>query len=336
VDNTFVSSWFPVLKPSFHTGHVKHKHWIHWPWKKGMSEHLLKDTCIEVQDEQKKVPSYFILFLRLTFETRHFISIPEVLFCAQPVQPIIPTFGFSLPHEICVLKKDLDRKEMFSRFLTRGLFPPSSLFSSWFLHSFTPSLRVIRGGEKGEKEGRHGGGLGSLSLSSPTKECVGKERSNLEVLKMLQERAKHGWCAIVGLDIEHYEPGHIVGILNVEEKHIAPNGYLHGGTIVSLADTVCGFGCFAAIDSSKEAFATIELKTNFISTVRDGSKIRCIATATHLGKKTHIWDAKIETDSDSDSDGGKTKTKTLALFRCTEMILPRGKTMKPMRIPKMA
>eukprot|EP01028_Stygiella_incarcerata_P003089 TRINITY_DN1585_c0_g1_i1.p1 TRINITY_DN1585_c0_g1~~TRINITY_DN1585_c0_g1_i1.p1 ORF type:complete len:215 (+),score=48.69 TRINITY_DN1585_c0_g1_i1:98-742(+) len=213
---------------------------------------------------------------------------------------------------------------MISRLLAGSFFSgSSSLISSTLPHSLRWSH--LNGKELG---------LGLFSseenANNPDKSAVGKEKGNLEVLKMLRERAKHGWCATVGLDIESYEPGHIVGILDVEKKHIAPNGYLHGGTIVSLADTVCGFGCFAAIDASKEAFTTIELKTNFISTVRDGTKIRCVATAAHLGKKTHIWDAKIETNVD---DGGG-KSKTLAIFRCTEMILPRGKAMKPMKIPK--
>ena len=27
------------------------------------------------------------------------------------------------------------------------------------------------------------------------------------------------------------------------EKHLAPNGYLHAGAVVALADTACGYGC---------------------------------------------------------------------------------------------
>ena len=30
--------------------------------------------------------------------------------------------------------------------------------------------------------------------------------------------------------------------LDVEQKHIAPNGYLHAGAVVGLADSACGYG----------------------------------------------------------------------------------------------
>ena len=30
--------------------------------------------------------------------------------------------------------------------------------------------------------------------------------------------------------------------MDVREKHLAPNGYLHAGAVVGLADTACGYG----------------------------------------------------------------------------------------------
>jgi 1,4-dihydroxy-2-naphthoyl-CoA hydrolase len=91
---------------------------------------------------------------------------------------------------------------------------------------------------------------------------------------------------------------------------MAPNGYLHAGAIVSLADTVCGYGCVASLPDGMTNFTTIELKTNFISAVR-GDVMRCEGRMVHGGRTTQVWDATV-----SDEDGSR-----VALFRCTQLLL---------------
>jgi acyl-coenzyme A thioesterase PaaI-like protein len=58
--------------------------------------------------------------------------------------------------------------------------------------------------------------------------------------------------------------------LNVERKHLAINGYLHTGTIVTFADISAGNGCMANLPFRAAGLTTIELKCNLISTVRSG------------------------------------------------------------------
>lgn len=97
----------------------------------------------------------------------------------------------------------------------------------------------------------------------------------------------------------------------IQPHHLAPNGYLHAGTIVTLADTTCGYGCFETLPSGAENFTTIELKSNFFGTVREGA-IACVATLAHGGRTTQVWDATV-----SDESTGK----TIAAFRCTQLLL---------------
>ncbi|MDE2427581.1 MAG: PaaI family thioesterase [Burkholderiales bacterium] len=118
-----------------------------------------------------------------------------------------------------------------------------------------------------------------------------------------------------------YLPGHLgVRILSVAngEAHaeldiepylLAPNGYLHAGTVVALADTACGYGCIASLPEGAQSFTTIELKSNHLGTAREGT-ISVHATACHLGKTTQVWDAVVSYQG-----------KKIALFRCTQMIL---------------
>ena len=97
----------------------------------------------------------------------------------------------------------------------------------------------------------------------------------------------------------------------IEKHHMAPNGYLHAGTVVSLADTAAGYGCIANLPEGASSFTTVELKTNFLGTAREG-RIRCVAKPVHMGRTTQVWDAEITRNETG---------KTIALFRCTQMIL---------------
>jgi uncharacterized protein (TIGR00369 family) len=99
--------------------------------------------------------------------------------------------------------------------------------------------------------------------------------------------------------------------LAVRKALMAPNGYLHAGSVVTLADTSCGYGCVANLPEGATGFTTVELKSNHLGTALDGT-IDCVATAVHLGKTTQVWDAVV-----THRDTGK----TIALFRCTQMVL---------------
>ncbi|MGC4079676.1 MAG: PaaI family thioesterase [Rubrivivax sp.] len=99
--------------------------------------------------------------------------------------------------------------------------------------------------------------------------------------------------------------------LAVQPWLMAPNGYLHAGSIVTLADTACGYGCVAHLPEGASGFTTVELKSNHLGTARDGV-LDVVATLAHGGRTTQVWDAVV-----THRDSGR----TLALFRCTQMLL---------------
>jgi uncharacterized protein (TIGR00369 family) len=115
----------------------------------------------------------------------------------------------------------------------------------------------------------------------------------------------------LGIVVTEVGAGRLRAELQVQPFLIAPNGYLHAGSIVTLADTASGYGCIANLPEGASGFTTIELKSNHLGTARDGV-IDCVATALHLGATTHVWDAVVRR---RDTD------KVIALFRCTQLIL---------------
>ena len=116
---------------------------------------------------------------------------------------------------------------------------------------------------------------------------------------------------LLGIVIDTHERGRLTSHLDVRPDLLAPNGYLHAGTVVTLADTSCGLPTRALLPEGSSGFTTIELKSNFLGTLREG-RVTTVATNAHAGRTTQVWDAVV-----TNADTGR----TVALFRCTQSVL---------------
>ncbi|MDB5964014.1 MAG: putative thioesterase family protein [Polaromonas sp.] len=136
-------------------------------------------------------------------------------------------------------------------------------------------------------------------------------------LAFLNQRSADCLPELLGIQVVAVAQGLLRAEMPVRKTLLASNGYMHAGSIVTLADTACGYGCLAHLPEGARSFTTIELKSNHLGTALEGI-VEAEATAVHLGGATQVWDAKV-----THRDTGK----TMALFRCTQMILwPRERT----------
>jgi 1,4-dihydroxy-2-naphthoyl-CoA hydrolase len=119
----------------------------------------------------------------------------------------------------------------------------------------------------------------------------------------------------LGIEIVSVAADRAIGQLPIRRRIMAPNGFIHAGAIISLADTVCGYGTVAGLPDGAIGFTTIELKSNFISTAREGT-LSCQAIPLHQGRTTQVWDAQV-----IHLESGR----VLAEFRCTQLVLWPGK-----------
>ncbi|ESQ90773.1 thioesterase [Asticcacaulis sp. AC460] len=115
----------------------------------------------------------------------------------------------------------------------------------------------------------------------------------------------------LGIRITHVTHGELHAELPIQPQVMAPNGYLHAGTVVSLADTAAGYGCIHSLPEGAVNFTTVELKSNHLATARDGT-LEAVGKAVHMGRTTQVWDVTV-----THRDTGK----TVALFRCTQMLI---------------
>lgn len=125
------------------------------------------------------------------------------------------------------------------------------------------------------------------------------------------QNEKHGLARHLGIVATELKHGHAVMQLAVGPQVMAGNGYLHAGSVVTLADTCSGVGCMNSFPDGVENFTTIELKANFLGTCRRGV-IEAVASLLHGGRTTQVWDCAVR---DVQTD------KLIAQFRCTQMLL---------------
>ena len=130
-------------------------------------------------------------------------------------------------------------------------------------------------------------------------------------LEIANHRGDGRLPGLLGLRFTAIAEGRLDAEVDIRPELLAPNGYLHAATIVGLADTACGYACLAHLPEDAQNFTTVELKTNFLGTARQGT-IVAVARAAHLGGSTQVWDAVVTRKVDG---------RTIALFRCTQMIL---------------
>jgi uncharacterized protein (TIGR00369 family) len=134
-------------------------------------------------------------------------------------------------------------------------------------------------------------------------------------IEQLNTRGRGHLPGLIGIEFLSAESGRLTSRLTLRPELLAPNGYLHAAVMIALADTTCGYGTFTDLPDGAQNFTTIELKSNFLGTARQGG-IGCVATRVHGGRTTQVWDAEVTEEASG---------KTIALFRCTQLILyPRS------------
>ena len=132
-----------------------------------------------------------------------------------------------------------------------------------------------------------------------------------ERVRELNEFASDRHPGMVGVEVLSLEPELVTGRVPVTQPLVAGTGFLWAPVVITLADWLCAAGIGQHLPEGA-SFTTIEIKTNFLGTVREGGAILGKARPVHLGRTTQVWDVEVENEENG---------KVIALFRCTQMVL---------------
>ncbi len=122
---------------------------------------------------------------------------------------------------------------------------------------------------------------------------------------------KPHFARFIGLKITHVSPERIEATLEAREELSNRHGVLHGGAIMTIADTIGGVGTSANLPTGGGT-VTIESKTNFFAAIPVGETAKAECTPLHRGRTTMVWQTKIMR-----SDG-----RLAALVTQTQLVIP--------------
>ena len=114
----------------------------------------------------------------------------------------------------------------------------------------------------------------------------------------------------LGLALVSVTSERIEARLTVTEALCTTGRIMHGGAIMSVADTLGAIGAFRNLPDGAKATTTIESKTNFLGAARLGTTVVAETTPVHVGRRTSVWQTRLTTDG-----------KPVALVTQTQMVL---------------
>lgn len=96
----------------------------------------------------------------------------------------------------------------------------------------------------------------------------------------------------LGIELLEIGPDFLSGRMPVDHRTRQPQGILHGGASVVLAETLGSIAANLVVDRSKQSCVGQEVNANHVRAVPDGWVIGT-ARPLHLGRRSHVWDIRI-------------------------------------------
>jgi uncharacterized protein (TIGR00369 family) len=109
---------------------------------------------------------------------------------------------------------------------------------------------------------------------------------------MMKPDEQPPFADLMGMKITHVSPDKVTAEMLVTANHTNRNGVLHGGALMALADNLGGTAAVANLGPGGST-ATIESKTNFFASIREGDVAKAECTPLHRGRTTTVWQTRI-------------------------------------------
>ncbi len=123
------------------------------------------------------------------------------------------------------------------------------------------------------------------------------------------ERLSGTFPGNLGIELTEITDEHVRGRMHVDERHLHPMGYVHGGAWVAFADTVAAWGTMRHLPETR-GFTTVELKINVLASAAEGDELTAIGEPLHVGSRTQVWQVQVFRGE-----------RLAANFVCTQIVL---------------
>jgi uncharacterized protein (TIGR00369 family) len=119
------------------------------------------------------------------------------------------------------------------------------------------------------------------------------------------------YARLLQIEILEASKDGIRGSMKVRPELCTGGGILHGGAIMSLADTLGAFGAMHVLPEGGKGTTTLESKTNFLGSAKVDETVLAYCTPVHVGRRTSVWQTRIATEAG----------RNVALVTQTQMVL---------------
>jgi uncharacterized protein (TIGR00369 family) len=116
---------------------------------------------------------------------------------------------------------------------------------------------------------------------------------------------------LMGITFTHAESDKVIARMLVRPDLCTLGHTIHGGSAMALADTTGGVATLINLPADAKGTTTIESKTNFVGSAKEGSTVIATATPVHRGRRTQVWQTRLETE----------EGRLVALVTQTQLIL---------------
>lgn len=107
---------------------------------------------------------------------------------------------------------------------------------------------------------------------------------------------KMPFAELKGITFIAAEPDRVVATMQVRADLCTLRHTIHGGAVMAFADSVGAAATVINLPEDAKGTTTLESKTNFIGGAKEGSVVTAIATPVHRGRRTQVWQTRIETE----------------------------------------
>lgn len=135
-----------------------------------------------------------------------------------------------------------------------------------------------------------------------------------EILAKCNAMCKNTLMETLNIDFIDIGEDFVTARMPVNSKVHQPDGVLHGGATVALAESVGSVASQILLDSSEFFIRGIEISANHLKSIREG-EVFAKATFIHKGRTTQLWDIRV-TDSENN---------LISLVKLTTIALPKNK-----------
>lgn len=97
---------------------------------------------------------------------------------------------------------------------------------------------------------------------------------------------------LMGVEIVSTEKAKITARMVVRPDLCTSGNILHGGAIMAFADGLGGMAAFLNLPQGAGT-TTVESKTNFFASAKEGETVTAETTPLHVGRRTSVWQTRI-------------------------------------------